>query len=154
MDTAGLEERLVQRAPEFERMAPILVAVFSLVTLVLAGHLYASPPTFQTDLNDFAPSSDASLAHDRIHAYFPDEMRPLFVHVTADDGSNVLALEAIHAMADHSPNGQAQSHGLMVNYVYDLDDIEANHFALNELGTVAASKAVIALADEGRALAA
>ena len=98
MDTAGLEERLVQRAPEFERMAPILVAVFSLVTLVLAGHLYASPPTFQTDLNDFAPSSDASLAHDRIHAFFPDEMRPLFVHVTADDGSNVLALEAIHAM--------------------------------------------------------
>ncbi len=67
---------------------------------------------------------------------------------------NGARLEAIHAMADHSPNGQAQSHGLMVNYVYDLDDIEANHFALNELGTVAASKAVIALADEGRALAA
>jgi malonyl-CoA decarboxylase len=67
---------------------------------------------------------------------------------------NGARLEAIHADADLSVNGQKQAHGVMVNYVYDLAEIEANHFALNELGTVAASKAVLALAEEGRSKAA
>jgi len=60
---------------------------------------------------------------------------------------NGARLEAIHTGADQSENGLRQSHGVMVNYVYDLAEIEANHFALSELGTVAASKAVLALAD-------
>ena len=62
---------------------------------------------------------------------------------------NGARLEAIHANADLSKNGQRQAHGVMVNYVYDLSEIEANHFALTELGTVATSKAVQALAEEG-----
>lgn len=63
---------------------------------------------------------------------------------------NGARLEAIHANADLSPNGQKQAHGVMVNYVYDLDEIEANHFALTELGTVATSKAVMALVEESQ----
>ncbi len=59
---------------------------------------------------------------------------------------NGARLEAIHAGADPSANGMRQSHGVMVNYVYDLDEIEANHFQLAELGTVPASKAVLSLA--------
>ena len=98
MDTAALEERLAQAAPQFERAAPYIVAVSTLVTLLLAANLFTSPPTFQTDLNDFAPESEASLAHDRVHEHFPDEMRPLFVHVTMDDGSNVLTIHALQAM--------------------------------------------------------
>lgn len=62
---------------------------------------------------------------------------------------NGARLEAIHADADLSENGQRQAHGVMVNYVYDLAEIEANHFALNELGTVATSKAVQALVEDG-----
>jgi len=61
---------------------------------------------------------------------------------------NGARLEAIHANADLSPNGQRQAHGVMVNYVYDLGEIEANHFALTELGTVATSKAVQSLVDD------
>lgn len=61
---------------------------------------------------------------------------------------NGARLEAIHADADLSENGQRQAHGVMVNYVYDLAEIEANHFALTELGAVVASKAVMALAEE------
>lgn len=61
---------------------------------------------------------------------------------------NGARLEAIHANADLSPNGQKQSLGVMVNYLYDLGDIEANFFALTELGTVATSKAVQALVEE------
>lgn len=60
---------------------------------------------------------------------------------------NGARLEAIHAEADRSQNGIKQSHGIMVNYVYDLADIEANHFALTELGTVVASKDVMELAE-------
>jgi malonyl-CoA decarboxylase len=36
----------------------------------------------------------------------------------------------------------------MVNYLYDLADIEANFFALTELGTVVTSKAVQTLLEE------
>jgi len=61
---------------------------------------------------------------------------------------NGARLEAIHANADLSANGQKKSHGVMVNYVYDLAEIEANHFALTELGTVATSKAVQLLIED------
>ena len=64
---------------------------------------------------------------------------------------NGARLEAIHTGADLSRNGQRQSHGVMVNYVYDLREIEANHFAFNELGSVARSKAVQTLVDEAHA---
>ena len=58
---------------------------------------------------------------------------------------NGARLEAIHTGADMSPNGLRQSHGVMVNYVYDMAQIEANHIALFELDTVPASKAVMSL---------
>ena len=45
-------------------------------------------------------------------------------------------------LGDVSPKALRQSHGLMVNYCYDLDDIEANHEAYAEKGVVAAAKAV------------
>jgi len=65
---------------------------------------------------------------------------------------NGARLEAIHADGDLSANGKRQSHGIMVNYVYDLAEIEANHFALAELGQVAASKPVLALCESGAKL--
>ena len=63
---------------------------------------------------------------------------------------NGARLEAVHANADLSENGLRQAHGVMVNYVYDLSEIEANHFALSELGTVAASKAVQTLVEDSK----
>lgn len=64
---------------------------------------------------------------------------------------NGARLEAIHADADLSARGLKQSHGVMVNYVYDLDAIEANLLTLSELGQVPHSPAVEAL---GHSLAA
>jgi len=51
----------------------------------------------------------------------------------------------VHANADSSLNGRAQSAGAMVNYLYDLKQVESNHedFALR--GTIKASKAVASL---------
>lgn len=55
---------------------------------------------------------------------------------------NGARLERLNFPGDPSPNGLRQSHGLMVNYLYDLDRIEANHEAFAERSTVAASGAV------------
>lgn len=40
---------------------------------------------------------------------------------------NGARVHAVHAQADLSANGQAQSYGAMVNYLYDLPEIEHNH---------------------------
>jgi len=63
---------------------------------------------------------------------------------------NGARLEAIHADADRSAKGMKQSHGIMVNYVYDLAQIEANLLSLTALDTVACSKTVATLARESK----
>ena len=55
---------------------------------------------------------------------------------------NGARLERLNFLGDTSPNGLKQSHGLMVNYLYALDEIEKNHEALAEKGVIAASGAV------------
>ncbi|MFD1695017.1 malonyl-CoA decarboxylase [Roseibium aestuarii] len=55
---------------------------------------------------------------------------------------NGARLERIHWNADLSDNGLRQSHGLMVNYLYDLKDIERNHESFAATGAVAASSQV------------
>lgn len=58
--------------------------------------------------------------------------------------NNGARLERIHVGADLSRNGLRQSLGLMVNYLYDLEQIEANHERF--LGDrVSASRAVLSL---------
>lgn len=55
---------------------------------------------------------------------------------------NGARLERINWLADTSEKAMAQGCGLMVNYRYDLDDIEKNHEAYAEGRTVVASNAV------------
>ncbi|KQX43229.1 MULTISPECIES: malonyl-CoA decarboxylase [Ensifer] len=55
---------------------------------------------------------------------------------------NGARLEQINFLGDRSPKGLKQSHGMMVNYLYQLNEIEANHEAFAENGNVAASPAV------------
>jgi malonyl-CoA decarboxylase len=55
---------------------------------------------------------------------------------------NGARLERINWLADTSDKAIAQAHGLMVNYQYDLDDIETNHEAYEETRTVAAASTV------------
>ena len=55
---------------------------------------------------------------------------------------NGARLERINWLADTSDKAIAQAHGLMVNYQYDLDDIEKNHEAYAESRTVVASGTV------------
>lgn len=55
---------------------------------------------------------------------------------------NGARLERLNFLGDVSSKGLRQSHGLMVNYLYALDEIEKNHEAFAEKGTVAASPVV------------
>ena len=55
---------------------------------------------------------------------------------------NGARLERLNPFGDTSPNGLRQSQGLMVNYLYDLKSIEANHEGFAEAGVVMASDAV------------
>ena len=55
---------------------------------------------------------------------------------------NGARLEQLNWLADTSERGIGQSYGLMVNYLYDLDDIEKNHEAYAEGHNVVASNAV------------
>jgi len=59
---------------------------------------------------------------------------------------NGARLEQINWLADKSAAGRRQSRGLMVNYLYKLDDIEKNHEAFANDGTIAAPGALARLA--------
>lgn len=59
--------------------------------------------------------------------------------------SNGSRIERINWLADTSPKGLSQSAGLMVNYLYKLNDIEANHEAYRGEGKVMTSSAIRAL---------
>ena len=59
---------------------------------------------------------------------------------------NGARLEQIDWLADTSPKGLREAHGLMVNYLYDLEEIERNHEAYAESRTIAASGHVKRLA--------
>jgi malonyl-CoA decarboxylase len=66
---------------------------------------------------------------------------------------NGARLERIDWLGDLSPKGLRESAGIMVNYLYRLEDIEKNHEAYANQGTVAASSAVKKLLkSEGRRL--
>ena len=56
--------------------------------------------------------------------------------------SNGARVEQLDWLGDRSPKGLQQSAGIMVNYLYRLGDIEANHEAYRDEGRVAASSAV------------
>ena len=66
---------------------------------------------------------------------------------------NGARLECINWLGDLSPRGLRESAGLMVNYLYRLDEIEKNHEAYANQGEIVASGAVKkVLKNEGRRL--
>ncbi|WP_138470152.1 malonyl-CoA decarboxylase [Poseidonocella sp. HB161398] len=95
----------------------------------------------------------------------PEGLRRLAAHYLAEakrpDGlpmdpvarfhlGNGAILHDVHAGADTSENGMAQSGGAMVNYLYDLAKVSRNHEAFAQGGKVAASGPITALAKQGQ----
>ena len=54
----------------------------------------------------------------------------------------INAISEARAQGDLSEKGLAQAWGLMVNYLYELDDIEENHEAFADRGEIIASSEV------------
>jgi malonyl-CoA decarboxylase len=122
--------------------------------------------------SELAPAAKAALAATR-HAGRPDEAQSeagdselqaslmalaaqYFLNAKGVDGKpfdpvarfhlgNGARLERINWMADPSPKGVREACGLMVNYRYDLKEIEKNHEAFANEGSIAASRSVRAL---------
>ncbi|MEE2746994.1 MAG: MMPL family transporter [Candidatus Thermoplasmatota archaeon] len=89
------ETRTLVSPETFEKSAvPILIGAL-LLTIALGSQLFPLPQ-FDTDLSAFSPETPAQQAEERMSEYFPEESRPMFVHVSTDDGSNVLSMENLH----------------------------------------------------------
>jgi malonyl-CoA decarboxylase len=58
---------------------------------------------------------------------------------------NGARLERLNFIADTSDRALRQSHGVMVNYLYDLEHIERNHEAYAQQHAVVAASAVTRL---------
>ncbi len=58
---------------------------------------------------------------------------------------NGARLERLNFMGDASERALRQSHGLMVNYLYDLEDIERNHEAYAQQHAIVAASAITRL---------
>ena len=87
---------------------------------------------------------DARAAHYLLEAKRPDGM-PVDPVARFHLGNGAM-VHAVHAGADTSSNGLAQSGGVMVNYLYDLSHIAQNHEQFVTDKTVVASAEVRALA--------
>ena len=88
-------DRTLVSADTFEKSAiPILVGAL-LLTIALGAQLFPMP-VFDTDLSAFTPETPAEQAQNRMSDDFPSESRPMFIHVTTDDGANVLSMENLH----------------------------------------------------------
>ncbi len=60
--------------------------------------------------------------------------------------TNGARMERLNWLADLSPKGVQQSAGIMINYLYRLEEIEDNHEAYTGEGRIAASAALLKLA--------
>ena len=108
-------------APIFKKSAWPILILSSLLTIGLVADLTVmNTPSFHTDLADFAPDSESSDAHDRISEHFGNETRPMFVHVTRDDGGNVLDIESLKTMNEDLKilqEGSTELDGIVVHWI-------------------------------------
>lgn len=97
------------------------------------------------EINGEIPDNIAEIAADYLlNATRPDGLP--FDPVARFHLGNGAIVHAIHANADISEKGRAQSGGAMVNYLYDLDNIAQNHEKFATTNQVIATSAVQSLA--------
>ncbi|MFK7993624.1 MAG: malonyl-CoA decarboxylase [Granulosicoccus sp.] len=116
-----------------------LPSIKTFITLSPIPNLNSWLSQTSTDLLKNA-SEQAVAAHYLIEAKGSDGM-PLDPVARFHLGNGAL-IHAVHANADTSENGLKQSNGTMVNYLYDLSQISANHEQLLTEKTVITSEEV------------
>ncbi len=109
------------------------------------------------DMTDHPGWSQKAAASEAVERALPPLAAYYYLHARSASGraldpvarfhlGNGARLERIHPRGDRSESGLKQSLGVMVNYLYDLDHIEANHEAYANRGEIAVSPAVRKLA--------
>lgn len=106
----------------------------------LAGLIAAGPPLAPLARAALAPAVLAAAATYYLKAKDP-RGRPVDPVARFHLG-NGARLERLDPFGDLSAKGLRQAHGLMVNYLYDLNELEENHEAYAARGEVVASAAV------------
>ena len=102
MSSLAVEDALRGQSDRFRKFSwPILILSAALTLGLVADLAFVDTPVFHTDLADFAPDSESADAHERISEHFSNETRPMFVHVTRDDGGNVLDMASLNLMDSH-----------------------------------------------------
>ena len=125
----------------FEKSSLPILVIFLVLTIGLGAQLFPLP-VFDTDLSAFSPETPAEEAEDRMAPFFPAESRPMFIHVTADDGSNVLSishLQSQNSALDEVMNRSGSSNDYIESVIaapqviqYAIDDSEANETTLDD----------------------
>ena len=102
VSSSAVEDALRGQSDRFRKFSwPILILSAVLTMGLVADLAFVDTPVFHTDLADFAPDSESADAHERISEHFSNETRPMFVHVTRDDGGNVLDMASLNLMDSH-----------------------------------------------------
>ena len=94
----GGESREERFAEAFGRLAPAILIISLLLTVVTASVLVPLPE-FTTDLSAFAPENEAKLAEERMNLVMEDTPNRIYVHVTPnEEGANVLEIGALQQL--------------------------------------------------------
>jgi len=102
VSSLAIEQALRSQSARFRKFSwPILILSAALTAGLVVDLAFVDTPSFHTDLSEFAPDSESADAHDRINEHFSNETRPMFVHVTRDDGGNVLDMLSLNLMDSH-----------------------------------------------------
>ena len=134
---------------------PAVIIVAGLIALVLILRLGNGHGRSGGNLDELAAQLRSVLEPLAAH-YFLKARTPkgrLIDSVARFHLGNGARLERIDWLGDLSPKGLRESAGIMVNYLYRLEDIEKNHEAYANQDKIAASSAVKKLLrSEGRRL--
>lgn len=91
MRGSDVTERIALLTSIFKSGSSLILAGAMILTLLFSYALFPLP-SFHTDLDEFAPRGEHEAAEVRIEEAFGQERKPLFVHVEADDGGNILSI--------------------------------------------------------------
>ncbi|MGI9513403.1 MAG: malonyl-CoA decarboxylase [Anderseniella sp.] len=113
--------------------------------------------SYHTVASELTPDNADEAAQDEIAGlkslaarYFLQQQRPKggpVDPVARFHLGNGASLKTIHWLGDRSENGLRNSAGMMVNYLYDLKSVDANHETYSKDGKVIASRQVTSLLD-------
>jgi malonyl-CoA decarboxylase len=126
----------LRREREAENSAALAAQDTSAFRLLDRQHWWQDPDVAETLREPMLRAAAWYFLHARNGSGLPADIVARF-HL-----GNGARLERINWLADLSDKGMQQSHGLMVNYRYELGEIERNHEAYATQRTVVAANAV------------